>query len=325
MRSPNDVIRVLQLARMAGARHAPGMVARAYSIREFEAFRALIATGTATAAARRIGVSQSAVSRAVANLEARLGTLLFERSGARLAPTADAVAFNATLDAFFDALGRLDRSRWVAPPPETLRLVAPATLGHTLLPRRIASFLKLHPDQPVSLEIIASDALVSGIAEDRFDLGITDFDVSHSGVRVEAFRETEAVCVLPAGHPLADRAAIGPTDLSGVPFIALTRRHSVRSVIDRLFAEAGIVPRVVVDTATSASAFELVRLGVGITIMNPFPVAFGVQDGVALRPFVPRILHRTQFLTPATRPSGGPVRAFIKHLRATTPKPVQAQ
>ncbi len=59
------------------------------SLREFEALRMLIATGTATAAARRLGISQSAVSRAITQLETRLGQVLFERRQGRMSPTAD--------------------------------------------------------------------------------------------------------------------------------------------------------------------------------------------------------------------------------------------
>jgi DNA-binding transcriptional LysR family regulator len=296
------------------------MRANWHSLREFEAFRALIASGTATAAARRLGVSQSAVSRAVAQLEARLGLQLFERAGARLSPTAEALAFNANLDGLFEALSKLDRSRWSGPAFGMLRLAAPATLAHGFLPRRIASFIELNPDQRISLEVLASDALVTGVAEGRFDLALTDTEVNHSGVRTELLRSSEAVCVMPAGHALMACDVVTPADLRDVPFVALTRRHSVRGTIDRIFAEAGVEPRIVVDTATSASAWELVRLRVGVAVMNPFPVLQAGMAGLALRPFAPRVTHRMQFLTPAAAPVTPAARLFVRHVRRLTPR-----
>ncbi len=291
-----------------------------HSLRELEAFRALIASGTATAAARRLGVSQSAVSRAVANLEARVGALLFERAGNRLAPTPEALAFDRSLDALFDALTRIDRSRWAGAETEALRLVAPPTFAHHFLEKRLIGFLAARPGMRVNLEVISSDQMVSGIAEGRFDLGVSDLEVNHSGVRAEAFRTSEAMVVTPAGHALAAHAAIGPRDLVGVPFVALTRRHSVRTTLDRILNEAGVTPSTVIETATSASAFDFVRAGVGVAVLNPFPVALSGTEGVALRPFRPQLTYRTQFLTPASAPVTIAARAFIKHVRLTTPR-----
>jgi DNA-binding transcriptional LysR family regulator len=285
-----------------------------HSLREFEAFRALIACGTATAAARRLGISQSAVSRAIAQLEARVGVLLFERAGARLAPTADALAFNASLDPLFDALSRLDRERW-SRGREALRVVAPPTLSHHFLPRRIASFLALHPEQLIHLDVIASDALVTAIAEGRFDLGLTDYEFSHSGVRTEVLRETEAVCVLPPGHPLGEREVVTPADLVDTPLVGLTRRLSHRSNIDKAFIEAGIEPRVAVEVGTAGAAWECVRQGLGVAILNPFHVLASRIEGVVVRPFRPRFGYRMQFLTPAAAPMNGPTRAFVRHVR----------
>jgi DNA-binding MarR family transcriptional regulator len=62
-----------------------------HSLAEYQALRAMMEGGTATAAARRLGLTQSAVSRAIAKLEGRLGRTLFEREAGRLRPTEEAV------------------------------------------------------------------------------------------------------------------------------------------------------------------------------------------------------------------------------------------
>jgi DNA-binding transcriptional LysR family regulator len=293
------------------------MRANWHSLREFEAFRAVIAAGTATSAARRLGLSQSAVSRAIAQLESRVGTLFFERQGNRLSPTPEALAFNARLDDLFEAMGRLDKSSWAAESGEPLRVAAPPTFAHRLLARRVASFLALDPTRKLTLEITSSDAIVAGIAEGRHDLALMDIAVSHPGVRVDPFRRSRAVCVLPADHPLAARETIEARDLDGEPFVALTRRHSVRTTLERIFAASGVAPRVVVETSTSLSAWEFARSGVGITVLNPFPVASGPHDGVAVRGFEPKLTYTTAFLHPAATPPSAAAHAFVKHVRLT--------
>ena len=79
-----------------------------HSLPEYEALRALMESGTTSKAAVRLGLSQSAVSRSISSLEARLGLLLFERDGGRLRPTSEATQLNKRLDPLFEALDRID-------------------------------------------------------------------------------------------------------------------------------------------------------------------------------------------------------------------------
>ncbi|MEO0621282.1 MAG: LysR family transcriptional regulator [Pseudomonadota bacterium] len=291
-----------------------------YSLREFESLRALLATGTTSAAARRLGISQSVVSRAVASLEARLGQALFARQGNRLEPTAEAFALNENLDPLFDALARIDGTGGEDASGQRLTLAAPPTLAHRFLQARIAEFLTARPDAAVSLEICASDALAAGIAEARFELGVTDSRVDHSGVATRPFRRSRGMAVIPAGHALADRARLIPSDLDGQALIALTRRHSARGQTDRMLAQAGAVPRIVVETATVVSAWQFAAAGLGIALLNPFPAALSEDARVVLRPIDPALTYTTQFLTPARRPVSALARAFMRHVRLATPR-----
>lgn len=289
-----------------------------HSLREFEALRAVIATGTATAAARRIGISQSAVSRAISQLEARTGQLLFERLNGRLSPTAEALALNENLEPLFDTLTRIDTRQWSVASKGALRLVATPTLAHRFLPPRIASFSKLHPEQTISLDVCAGDPLVTGIAEERYDIGVMDFNIDHAGVHYEPFRRSDAVCLLPKAHALCRRDMIRPEDLSGEPFIALTRRHPLRTAADRLFAEAGVEPVPAIETSTIVALAELVRAGMGLALVNPFPIAASLKRDVEIRPFLPKLPHRTCFVVPSTSQPNAIARTFVRHVRMNT-------
>ena len=301
------------------------MPAAWHSLRELEALRAVIEAGTATAAARRLGVSQPAVSRALAQLETRLGKILFERDAGRLLPTAEALALNRELEPLFAALLRLDDVGWSVTSGEALRLAIPATLAHRYMQTHVAGFLKLHPEQTISLDVRGTDELVPGIAEQRYHLGLTDSEIRHSGVRVEPFLRSEGVCVLPAASPLAARAVIRPQDLRGLPYVALTRRHSSRAATDRVFAEAGVERRIVVETATAVSAYELVGAGLGVAVLNPFPVALRPNAEVAIRPFEPGLPYLTSFIVSASAPLPAAARAFMRHVRLNTKRTPYAE
>ncbi|MEM7489109.1 MAG: LysR family transcriptional regulator, partial [Pseudomonadota bacterium] len=74
---------------------------RWHSLREYDALRAVLQTGTTAEAARRLGLSQSAVSRSISNLEARQSVILFTREAGRLRPTQEAIRLNLRLDPLF--------------------------------------------------------------------------------------------------------------------------------------------------------------------------------------------------------------------------------
>ena len=285
------------------------------SLREFEALRMLIATGTATAAARRLGISQSAVSRAVAQLETRLGQVLFERRQGRMSPTAEALALNEGLTPLFDSLARIDSGQWSATTTAPLRLVAPPTIAHQFLAARIASFQKAHPGQKVTFEIQTGDEVLAGVADQRHDIGVTDLSAEHAGVKFEPFFRTQAVCIFAKGSPLTKLKTISIQNLADQPLVVVTRRHRVRSIIEGMFASAGIEPRIVTETATSVALVELVRRGLGCAILNPFPVANGLDPSVEMRLLQPGFRYQTCFITSAAKPLPALGRTFIRHVR----------
>ena len=98
-----------------------------HSVREYQALRATISGGSTTSAARRLGLTQSAISRSISSLETRLGKTLFQRESGRLRPTDEAIQLNARLDDLFVALDQIDGENDQR--QETLKLIAPPTLS----------------------------------------------------------------------------------------------------------------------------------------------------------------------------------------------------
>lgn len=281
---------------------------------ELEALHATIANGTTAGAADRLGCSQSSVSRALALLEARIGVPLFERTGRTLRPTAEALAINEELDGVFTALDRVASGTAALRGGGRLSIAAPPAFAIPLVSRIAARFRALYPEVVIQLEVAASDAVVALVAEGGADLGITDSAPLHSGVRLEPFRLSTLACALPAGHALAGRTILTPIDLTGIPCIALARRHSMRSRIDRLFAEAGVTRRIVAETSTAISAVELVRAGIGVALMNPWPLADDADVSLVWCPFEPALEYRTCCILPAGRPPSPHARRFHRLL-----------
>jgi DNA-binding transcriptional LysR family regulator len=288
-----------------------------HSLPEYQALRALMQGGTTTSAAERLGLSQSAISRSIGSLEARTGLNLFEREAGRLRPTREAVRLNHRLDPLFEALDRIDGP--AQPVPETLRLIAPPTYAHRFLVSQIASFLAINPHFFVSLEVNTSDEVTRGILDDRFDLGLTGIELARSGVKSLAYRVSSAVCVMTADHPLAQRDEVHPIDLHNQPFVAISKRHARRSQLDRILNQERSKPRIMAEVSTSFAAVDLAKEGLGIAVVNPFPVFHYRSGELAFRHFVSPIEYRSYFVMSDERPLPRVARAFVRHLRLHTP------
>ncbi|WP_420336297.1 LysR family transcriptional regulator [Roseibium sp.] len=295
---------------MAGHRHR---------LREMEALRALVTTGTTLAAARRLGVSQSSVSRALGQLEQRVGRKLFLRTSGRIEPLAAALRLNAQLDPLFETLARIEGAEWAAADEEPLRLIVPPTLAHNFIIQRVAAFLKQNPGKSLQLDIQATDVLVSGILDLRYDLGLTSAMIQRSGVTLVPWRRSHVVCAMPSGHPLAKKDIIRPSDLEDVELIEFLRRLGTRAITEQVFARAGVRPRTVAETATNMAAIELVREGLGVTLLNPFPVLSGGMPNITVRPFDAPITYNTSFVLPSGRQPSELAQQFMEYVKVTTP------
>lgn len=294
-----------------------------HSLPEYQALRALMESGTTSKAAIRLGLSQSAISRSIASLEARTGRILFERDGGRLRPTNEAALMNSRLDPLFEALNRIDGPPEMA--KETLRIIAPPTYAHRFLVHHIATFLRVNPHFFVSLEVAPSEDVIRGIVDNRFDLGVTGVELSRDGVKLTPYRRSSAVCAMASDHPLAAREVIYPKDLDGQKLIALTHRHARRAQLKKVLHGSRTTPSVVAEASTSVAAVDLAKEGLGLTIVNPFPIVQYRSDDVVFRPFASQIDYRSYFVTSDIGPTTSIVRAFMRHLRLHTVKDAFSQ
>jgi len=292
------------------------------SLRELEVLRALIHSRKTTSAAASLGVSQPAVSRAIATLEERIGRPLFSREGGRLIPNADAFSLEEESRPIFAALERIQHWPDGGQRQGVLKVAASPTLAHFLLPDVVARFRQLEPELTVHVEIGTGSAVIAAVADRVADLGLVDAPAAHPGVRAEPMRESIAHCLMRAEHRLAGKECVVVEDLQDEPMIALARRFPSRIEAERLFAAAGVQPRVVAEATTSAFAAELVRRGIGIALINPFPLSDGALGELVARPFLPAIRYTTMLLFGVDGSASAAARRFadaLKGHRGTDP------
>src|SRR5580693_4463727 len=225
-------------------------------------------------------VTQSGVSRALARLEAQVGTPLLERSGRTLRLTRTGEVFKPHVDRLLDELrGGLDAvAQFVSPESGSVAVAFPQSLGSWLVPDLLGSFRAAHPG--VGFRLTHARDELHGLP---LDGGATDLEIGTRRFRTgaEATRpgdlavQTQRIgneplrLALPATHPLAARPGKGIrlADVAAESFIGLRPTSALRQLGDDLCAAAGFRPKVVFEGHDLSNVQGLVAAGLGVAIV----------------------------------------------------------
>jgi DNA-binding transcriptional LysR family regulator len=287
------------------------------NLRQCEVFRAIMETGTITAAATRLHVTQPAVSKMLAQLERNLGFPVFLRQRRRLVPTQDAQALYQEVRRAFIGLDYLTRFAGDLRDLRQGHLVVAASHATATfyLPGVVAAFLQSHPGLSVSLHTMDSPAVAQAVATGRVDQGVAQFEVPAPGLRRERLLAVPAVCVMPPEHSFARVRVVRAADLHGQNLIALATVNRLRMRLTAILEEAGVVPRIRADTPLASAACRLVMAGVGICVLDQLSAEANLHQGVVLRPFRPAIVEDTVLLTLEQSALSSAAVAFMALLR----------
>ena len=268
--------------------------------RQVEVFRAIMQSGSLTAAAQALHSSQPTLSRELARMEERLGLQLFRRSATRLTPTAAGLRLYETVQTHYLGLRHVqDQARALAEQEEQpLEVLSLPALAHALLPQALART----PPAPVSITPAENPQLDLWMSEQRFDIAVAEARHAPSGCTIEILAELDEVVVLPAGHPLLAHASLGLEDLANQPFIGLARTDPYRQLIDTAFAQAGIYRTQFLQTHSAVAVCALVQAGLGLSIVNPLTAKACAGPDLHWRALRHRIAFTVSLLVPAHRP-----------------------
>lgn len=287
--------------------------------RQIEVFAAVMKAGTISRAAELLGVAQPGVSRTIAELERAVGFALFDRIRNRIVPTPEGRLFFREIEASFRGMDTLRAmaARIRDQGAGQLRIGSLSALGSSLVPRAIRRFRELKPEIGVTLMVLPSRDVRDGVAAGIFDVGLAADEIDVTGVLHQPFVQPRVLCAMPLGHRLCEHEAIGPHDLDGEAFVAYVPEDRARQRLDLIFAEAGVRPRIVVETIYAATVCALVAEGVGVGLVSPYAVAGADPTRLVLRPFSPAVHSKSLLILPLDRPKSQLVRDFIDCLMAS--------
>ncbi|ANB73643.1 MULTISPECIES: LysR substrate-binding domain-containing protein [Paraburkholderia] len=283
--------------------------------RQLEAFRALMETGTVTAASQLLSISQPSLSTHIANLEHELQLSLFHRRGGRLVPTAESQLLLAEVDHVVKGMARLRRLATDVRSLQSGRVsIAAYPAVAAMLPGFAVEFAARHDRALLDLQVHDSLRNAELAATRQVDVAFTAMPIGDSAVVCELLSRVSSVCILPKGHRLASADIVTPQDLRDEPFIALGREDGSRQAVERVLGQHGIDLDVRFETTRSETACGLVAAGGGIAIIDPF-CASAWADRIDVRPFEANVPSDVYIVRSRQEEPSLLLQAFVEDLR----------
>lgn len=290
---------------------------------DLELFLNVARTRSISRAAKMNGVSQSAVSQRLAELERRFSLSLVDRSRRPLRLTEagalfagfcrDALRRREELEA---ALERL-RNRIEG----TVRVASIYSVGLSQMARLEEEFRRRYPHAELVVEYLRPERVYEQIRADRADFGLISYPESGREVAVIPWRDEEMVVAAAPSHPLAGRTVVSFKELDGQEFVGFDEDLPIARELDRLFRDHGIAVKLVMHFDNVLAIKEAVALGSGISIL-PEPA---LQEEIRLGRLVTIPLEEPGLRRPLgiiyrrRKPFTLPMRAFLDLVQAPAP------
>ena len=237
---------------------------------------AVLKEGSFTAAAKRLYVSQPSLSQAVKAAEASLGTAIFDRSTEPVSLTPAGELYVNTARQILDLSANLKKQVEELSREESgsLRLGISVQRAMELLPLLYPKFKKQFPHVALELMEHGSALLEQTVLEGTVDIALLTTFPRHEGLVYELLKEEHLVLLVNKDCSLASRIPPGtPIDIreaANEEFICSRRGHSVRAILNSLFLERGIAPKL---------ALETISIEVGKHMTRPWQWMIGTSDG----------------------------------------------
>lgn len=254
----------------------------------------VVGRGSFSAAAEALAYTQSAISQAIATLEAETGTTLVVRGRRGVRPTAAGSALVSHAEAIFAQIeaaeAELDAILGVRGGP--LRVASFPSAGATLMPLAIARFRARHPDVSLTLAEGEPEEIAPRLRAGEFDLALLfEFpgvrERPGSGLSIAQLLIDPMHVALPAQHRLATKPALTLADLRDQDWVQTSAsspcaRHVVRSCL-----AAGFEPHVTFESDDYETVQGLVAAGVGVALIPRLALS-RVHPGIVVRELAPR-------------------------------------
>lgn len=251
-------------------------------IRQLKAFLAIAEAKTFTAGARRVNVTQAAISMQIRQLEDEVGLQLFTRTPRRVILTE---AGEYLLDrarkilrehdsalAEIAELGGAEHGR--------LRIgSASAEFASAQLPRILQGIREKFPNSELNVSAGTSQTLVDKIMHGEIDIAFVSLPVENSSITTDTLFSDEIVAIAHPGHRLANEKYISAATLAGERLILGERGGNTRRMIDDFFNAANVRPNIIMELSRQEAINQMVENNLGVGTAGAKTIADEIREG----------------------------------------------
>ncbi|MGK8208016.1 LysR family transcriptional regulator [Burkholderia cenocepacia] len=259
-----------------------------FSLRDIEIFHAIATAGSTRQAAVQLGITQSAVSHALARLEDSLHIRLFARENQRLQISPAGRYMLEEAVQLLDRLNRIEeeisllQDNGVA----SLRIGCAPGLCHRFGPRLAQQYVHAHPGTGVALDVASSGRLIADVEGGRLDLAIVSYEIHEPGLIFVPVFGAKMVALLTRRNRLAARKLLTYDDLAGQQYIKPIQSDHL------IYDDSSDRRRLGYELRVSMSSLgEVIRLTEGVSLLNALTAA----DLCANRELVARAFDSSQW------------------------------
>ncbi|MBR0687777.1 LysR family transcriptional regulator [Bradyrhizobium manausense] len=264
------------------------------TLRQLEAFLLVYKLRSITKAAAEMGVTQSAISLLIRQLETDVRVLLFDRTTRALSPTAAAIdAFPVVQRIVGDSLGLTQHLRDLAQTKKgRVVLAVSAGAASALMPKILSKFRRTFPNIEIDLYDVAVDQLVGRILSAEVEFGIGSVEEGNSEIAIEPLLRGQLSAIGLRDRSFERKRQMGWSELSNFSTIAMRRGTRIREQIDRTLAQAGKVLSPTYEVSLINTALSMTAQGLALSILPVHVLPGGQFPSLVAVPLVNPAIHR---------------------------------
>ncbi|WP_414156657.1 LysR family transcriptional regulator [Pseudomonas sp. BNK-30] len=243
-----------------------------FKLRHMEVFRAVMLTGSISAAAKMLYVSQPAVSKLIGYIEGRLAYRLFERINNRLVPTAEAQILFREVERVYQAALQVNECALALATGahRKLRISCSASLATVVIPIALAQLKREAPALQIEWQTSLMGEMPNQILSKKVDLSIAALPVVHDHLHSQAFMRGRMVVAMPVDYPLAQQPSLTLQQLVGHPLLLFRPDMPFGKLLAEEIARRGLHLDSLLSFTNANEAVALVKQGMGITLIDEF-------------------------------------------------------
>ncbi len=274
-------------------------------VRYLEILEAIAETGTFTGAAKKLFITQSAVSHAVAELEKQAGTALFERLPKGVILTRCGASLLEESRGIVTACRNLDRRITHLEENTPVAIVSSITIASFLLPEILGELQTAFPQIRLSVRVVSANAAIAILRRGNADIAF--WEGAAPGGNFDTIRlGSYKLCAACAPTFALSAETISPDRLCRYPLLLREQGSAIRDTLDNTLALANVKAEPVWESVNSLALIKAAEAGLGITVLPEKLLADSLQlkklrlihlDNIRMENQMLAVFHRDKYMT----------------------------